>query len=68
MLARQLCNPLFQLAERDVQCARQMPEAVFVLGAYIKDYDVALTEPGEQLLGGDRLQLVAHPKIRRDKA
>jgi hypothetical protein len=28
---------LFQLAERDVQWARQVAEAVFILGAYIKD-------------------------------
>jgi hypothetical protein len=52
----------------DVQHTRQLTKAEFVLGAYIEDYDVALAEASEQLLGGDRLQLIARLKIRRDNA
>ena len=45
-----------------------MAKAVFVFRTNIEDHNIALAQPREQLLGGDRLQLIARAEISGDDA
>src|SRR6478736_443642 len=65
LLARQLGKPLLQLAQRDVQCAWQMAEAVFIFGPDVEQHDTAVAQSRHELGGRDRLQLIARSEIGR---